>query len=158
MVSLLLKVLIGAYFCMQLLAVVNYGDPSISSYTLLDSRDSMTEPINLKDFGVQLYFYLANQHTARPAHVGPEIGKLELYSSIAQYKPEGGLQYENIKLDYEEVDFMKQNDTVIWYNNTPTRWVMQPSDHSQLQLRGLWESPMKQYVNITFSLCKPSAS
>ena len=51
-ISILLKILITAYFCMQLLALVNYSDPSISSYTLLDTRESMEEPINLQSYGV----------------------------------------------------------------------------------------------------------
>ena len=47
--SIAIKVFILSFLCMQLIALVSYSDPQISSFTVLDSRDSMNKPITLDE-------------------------------------------------------------------------------------------------------------
>ena len=48
-VSVCLGGLILAYFCMRMLAVVNYQDPAVTNYFILEDR-SLQEPINFADY------------------------------------------------------------------------------------------------------------
>ena len=45
-----------------------------------------------------------------------------------------GLTWEITEVEIEEVDFTKQNDTVLWHNNTPTRGVLRAKDYAQISL------------------------
>ena len=54
--STCLRLTIFAYFCMQMVAVVNYEDPKISSYVVLEERGHMEQQINLKDYNVEFFF------------------------------------------------------------------------------------------------------
>ena len=64
MISICLKLLITFYFCIQLLNVVNYSDPTIGSYTVLDDRQGM-EPANLMDNSMRVFFCMTDL-LARP--------------------------------------------------------------------------------------------
>ena len=54
--SLALRVLILAFFCMQLAAVIQYDDPNILSYQVMEDRSQMDEPYVLSDYNVNFYF------------------------------------------------------------------------------------------------------
>ena len=47
--TLLLRMTIGLYFCKQLLQVMDYGDPEISSYEVMDDRNNMEKALVLND-------------------------------------------------------------------------------------------------------------
>ena len=49
-VSVCLGGLILAYFCMRMLAVVNYQDPTITNYFITEDRTLMQEPIIFADY------------------------------------------------------------------------------------------------------------
>ena len=51
---------------------------------------------------------------------------------------------------------MKKNDTILVFNNTPTRGVFKAKDQNQLPLLGLWEGSNKKYINLTFVECQES--
>ena len=63
---------------------------------------------------------------------------------------------ETTEVEIEEVDFVKENDTVLWYNDTPTRGVLRAKDYAQLPLQGIYESYNNKLINITFEACQPS--
>ena len=45
--SICLKILILTYLCIQTIALVDYKDPDISSYIIMEDRGDMTEPYNM---------------------------------------------------------------------------------------------------------------
>ena len=54
--SLCLRALILSYLAMQLLAVFNYDDPTISSFTIIEDRTQMKEPMSFEDYNVSFIF------------------------------------------------------------------------------------------------------
>ena len=53
--SLALRMLILAFFCMQLAAVIQYDDPKILSYQVMEDRSQMDEQFTLSDYKMNLY-------------------------------------------------------------------------------------------------------
>ena len=76
--SIVIKIFILAFFCMQLVAVLGYNDPQITSFTVLDSRESMTSPVTLGENRFEFYFYFTDL-LARPVILDKRIGSLKLY-------------------------------------------------------------------------------
>ena len=56
------------------------------------------------------------------------IGSLKLYSAVGEYSPESGISGHYTEVEVEEIDFMKTNDTFLWYNNSPTRGVLKAKE------------------------------
>ena len=75
--SLLLKALILGFFCMQSIAVWHFNDPIISSYQVLEDRGLMEEPIKLKDYSVNFYFYFLGPDML-PKQIDPRLGSFRL--------------------------------------------------------------------------------
>ena len=146
-----LKVFILSFFCMQLIALVNYSDPQISSFTVLDSRVSMTE-LSAEEYGLDIYFYFTNQD-GQVLPLDPSIGRFGLFSTHSIYSAESGVINDNTELELVEIDFIKRNETILWFNNTPTRGVFTAADPSQLVLNRIWEAFDKTHINMTFIEC-----
>lgn len=60
-ISIALKCFLLSFFCMQLVSLVTYNDPQISSFTILDSRHSMTSPVTMDEYGFELYFFFCDE-------------------------------------------------------------------------------------------------
>ena len=83
----------------------------------------MAEPITLDEMGQELYFYFTDL-IGRPVALDTSIGSLKLYSVEGKYSPESGITSHYTEVEVEEIDFMKNNDTILWFNNSPTRGVL----------------------------------
>ena len=77
-VTISLRVLILAFFVMQLLAVANFDDPQISSYEVFEDRNSMDKPLNLADLKAGFYFGFFSLLANKNVRVEPRIGQFEL--------------------------------------------------------------------------------
>ena len=75
--SLILKLFILSFFAIKLIDVIDYRDPSINSFTVLDSREAMTSPVFLDDYGFEIYFFFVD-YFGRPVAVDSSIGSLNL--------------------------------------------------------------------------------
>ena len=51
LLSMALRVFFMSFFLMQLIAVLEYTDPQISSFTVLDTRQDMESPVTLDEYG-----------------------------------------------------------------------------------------------------------
>ena len=149
-----LKLFSLSFFCKQLIALVNYEDPQINSFTVLDNRESMTE-VSAEEYGLEIYFYFTTQF-GQVLPLDPSIGRFGLFSTHSIYSAESGVINDNTELETVEIDFMKKNDTILWFNNTPTRGVFTAVDPNQLKLNRIWEAFDKTYINMTFIECQPS--
>ena len=54
--SICLNLVILTFFVKQLLAVVTYKDPTISSYEVMENRSQMTEALNMADYEMSFVF------------------------------------------------------------------------------------------------------
>ena len=79
-ISLILKIALTAYFCERLVTVMDYKDPEISSYTVLDNRGDMDEAVSIVDYGIKIFFFFTDQQ-AIPIPLDPRIGRFDLYST-----------------------------------------------------------------------------
>ena len=61
-ISFVFKALIFAYFLKQLLAMMDYADPAISSYQIMENREKMQkgDALNLGDYNVNFIFGFLN--------------------------------------------------------------------------------------------------
>ena len=59
--SLCLKVLILVYFVNQLIEVVSYADPQISSFMISEDRNKMKEPLKFTDMSQRFYLRFVNR-------------------------------------------------------------------------------------------------
>lgn len=50
-VSICLSGLVLAYLCIRMIAVTQFKDPAINSYTVFEDRSKMGTPINLAEYG-----------------------------------------------------------------------------------------------------------
>lgn len=112
-----------------------------------------SEPFILSDYGFEIYFYFTDPN-GLPVPLDPRVGTIEFFSIYGGYTVEEGFITVPTKVGKMEVDFQKNNDTVLWYNNTPTRGVYAPADYSQLPMYGLMDSANKKYLNMTFMECE----
>ena len=67
---------------MQLMVLVGFKDPTISSYTIMESRDEMEDELNAADLSLQFYFGMVNNLTFKPVEVPPKYGRFRLYNQI----------------------------------------------------------------------------
>ena len=77
--SLCLRALILSYLAMQLLAVFNYDDPTISSFTIIEDRTKMKEPMSLGDYNVDIAFFFMSNKGASPVQLDPNIGRFRAF-------------------------------------------------------------------------------
>ena len=75
--TILLRILILIYFCKQLIQVIDYDDPQISSYEVFEDRGDMENPLALGDSKVDFIVGFMNQVYV-PVAVDPRYGKFEL--------------------------------------------------------------------------------
>ena len=59
-ISILVKALICLFFIMQMIAVVSYSDPQISSFKIFESRNRMEHTLGLTDHGMRLFFCISD--------------------------------------------------------------------------------------------------
>ena len=69
---------------------MDFKDPEISSYTVLDNRGDMDEPVSIVDYGIKIFFFF-NDQQATPIPLDPRIGRFDLYSTYQCYDPLGGV-------------------------------------------------------------------
>ena len=62
---------------MQLIAVISYQDPQISSFKIFENRSEMEEPINLTDGGMRIFFAMTDSKKT-PIAIDPRIGRFKL--------------------------------------------------------------------------------
>ena len=55
-VSLIVRILIMTYFIIRTIDVIEFNDPAISSFTIIEDRSEMEEPLNFADYNQQLIF------------------------------------------------------------------------------------------------------
>ena len=77
--SLIIRFLVLLYGSTQILAVMNYRDPQISSYTVLEDRSKMETPLNLAENHTKIYFGVYNEAYFSSVKVDPRLGKFEAF-------------------------------------------------------------------------------
>ena len=78
MASIILRITILIYFCKQLVQVVDYGDPQINSYEIMEDRADMEKAIVLGESKSDFIVGFMNQAYV-PVKLDPRYGKIELY-------------------------------------------------------------------------------
>ena len=61
------------------------------------------------------------------------------------------------QVEWQEVDFIKTNDTVLPFNDTHIRGVFS-AELNELPLSGIWDYTQKAYINMTFVECQQSGT
>ena len=72
--SFLLTTIVFAYFCIRAVAMLNYDDPTISSFTINEDRSNMENPIRFGEFGQQLVFGFINIESGAVTDLDERIG------------------------------------------------------------------------------------
>ena len=128
--SIFLKILITIYFFIQLLNVINFSDPQINSYTILDFRADMDSPMKLPDYNMKLFFGFSDLN-GNPAPLDPKIGRLEVWSSKGYYDGFAGFVVEATPIPMREVDFINERDTGLsYFDGSPVRGMYKAQDES----------------------------
>ena len=110
MVSLLVKVVLLGVFGTMLLALKDYKDPEISTHTVYEERFDMSEPMNLKDNGIELFFFFTKD--SFPVQLDPRVGSFK----ISQAKKEIDTKIDVDRwttytdIPVEEVDLSQNED------------------------------------------------
>ena len=73
--TLLVQLVIAAYFCTRLQAVISHQDPQITSYSISEDRANLESSINLAEYRQALHFGFVDRYTLRPKPLAPEIGR-----------------------------------------------------------------------------------
>ena len=134
--SMLLKALILGFFCMQTIAVWQYNDPTISSYQVLEDRSLMEEPLNLKDYSVNFYFFFIGPDSF-PKQIDPTIGSFAMQMSDNVFENDV-FKTETTIIEYQEVDMEtdKKAASLMPYYKKTKGGIYTPKDLSQLKIRG----------------------
>ena len=117
-VSILVKLLICAYFLLQLTAVLSYGDPQISSFKVFESRREMHEPINLSEYGMGIFFAMTNEKKT-PIVMDRRIGRFKLTSVKWGYRGNDFKKLEEIEIELHEIDFVKERNLISHFDGQP---------------------------------------
>ena len=114
LVSVCLKTLILAFFCMRLVALTGFQDPAISSHIVMEDRSKMQESINFGDYDQSIMIGFSRDNNIVPVALDPRIGTLNLFVAVVDYSLAKGLhtEYKNIPLQesksrpgfYEPID------------------------------------------------------
>ena len=78
--SMCLRTLVLSYLCMQLTVLVGYKDPTITIYSIMESRDEMEYPLNADDLSLKFYFGMVTSLLFQPVEIQPEYGRFRLYN------------------------------------------------------------------------------
>ena len=78
MATIILRVIMLIFFCKQLIQVLDYGEPQINSYEIMEDRADMEEAILLGESKVDFVVGFLNEAYV-PVELDPRFGKLELY-------------------------------------------------------------------------------
>ena len=70
--------IIAIYFCKQLIQVMDYDDPQISSYEIMEDRSHMEKPLVLGDSKLDFVVGFVNL-AFETVEIDSRYGKLELY-------------------------------------------------------------------------------
>jgi len=76
----------------------------------------------------------------------PRIGSFEMQAVLLSYSAEAGLKSEVNQVGVREIDFLTENNTPLWFNNSPVKGMYTAADPSQLKLEGTFESPQGSEV------------
>lgn len=100
LVSVCLKTLILAFFCMRLVALTGFQDPAISSHIVMEDRSKMQESINFGDYDQSIKIGFSRDNNILPVALDPRIGTLNLFVAVVDYSLAKGLhtEYKNIPL------------------------------------------------------------
>ena len=62
-VSILVKTLVFTFLVLQVIAMLGYSDPQISSFKIFESRNDMPEAISMPDYGMRLFFCMTDKQS-----------------------------------------------------------------------------------------------
>ena len=85
-----MTIFILAYFCKLLIEVVEYGDPQISSYEIMEDRSNMETALRLSDMHTNFVFGFMDKFL-KPVELDPKIGKFELFQDGYTTDDEGNI-------------------------------------------------------------------
>ena len=98
-----LDVLVLAYFVMRVIAVVNYQDPAITSYSIREDRNEMESPYNFAEFNQNLAFVMMEADTVTPVSIDPRYGDLYITSFSNHFSVSGALKNETTIMELETI-------------------------------------------------------
>ena len=82
--SMCLKSVLLGFLCLKILAVVNFEDPNISSYSIQEDRSTMESAINLADYSSLFYFGFMDKKY-QTVTLEPRIGNFSLTQNSADF-------------------------------------------------------------------------
>ena len=141
--SLLLNFVILGYFIKQMLQLVNYEDPVISSYKVFEDRSKMTESMSFEDFNFRFYATFFSTSTGRSVPLDPRIGRFRLTKAETNF-----LKYGTWTAVTEEVELVS-----FGLEDGVNQHMLTPSDLSKLELRNSFGNPDKIEVKLEFLQC-----
>ena len=94
----------------QIVALVEYQDPALSSYTVMEDRSKMKEALNLNEYGLQFFACFLGQNT-EPIHLDPRIGRFKLVK-FERLMVDGVVQKKKTEIALRELDFSVQDDSM----------------------------------------------
>ena len=135
--SLCLKILILVYFINQLIEVVTYADPQISSYMISEDRNKMEEPLKFSDMS-QTFYFLFIDEKYQSVLLDPRIGSFKVWNSIAKNKPDGSVEQKFSETPTKKVDFSTDDEDVKILSDFGTNIdYYKAADLSQIQVSGI---------------------
>ena len=107
-VSICVYILILTFFGIRSMTVVNYEDPTLSSFTVMEDRSKMLSPISLADYHQRIYFSFQDLKSLIPKVLDARIGKFHL--SLYESKFSAGVGFTRNTTD---LPFVPVNETNI---------------------------------------------
>lgn len=134
--SLCLKIIILVYFINQLIEVVTYADPQISSYMISEDRNKMEEPLKFSDMSQALYFRFVDEKY-KSVPLDPRIGSFKFGIIIGKNKPDGSVEQKFAETPTKKVDFSTDDEDVKLFGTNIDYYYYKAADLSQIQVSGV---------------------
>ena len=132
LVSFLIRVFVFTFASIQFVSLIDYKDPQISSFSILEDRNKMTEPLNLADQLTRFYFGVYDLDYFYYKNLDPRLGHfvMTLLKQTSD-KTTGRMNNEQIDIPVYEMSDDEKAELNIEIHQT-----LYTVDHQQLLVSG----------------------
>ena len=148
----MVKVVLLGVFGTMLLALKNYKDPEISTHTTYEDRFDMSESMNLKERGIELFFFFTKD--SYPVELDPRVGSFKISQAKKEIDPkidvDRWITYTDIPV--QEVDLTQdENAAKILHNMKEEQTgVYSAADPSLLEIQGNLNDQINTSILVQF--------
>ena len=159
--SILLRALILVFLCIQMIQVLTYADPEISSFQVLEDRALMqTGPLSLGEYNTFFTVFFTDKIRFTPQPLDPKFGAIQISEVTIRADFENESDKLNFELDVkpvavEEIDMTKESagSNLLSYYPESTRGFYTVADFNEVHVENTLDDNDKTMISIVFTPC-----